>query len=84
VSKFDRPEPRCSLHFGVVTKRVPFIVAQLGRNLDRFMLHIYAALAEKERAMISERTRPSSAACGAWDVISLTDKKSVLRHLHEQ
>jgi hypothetical protein len=26
---------------------VPFIAAQLGRNVDPFMLHIYAALAEK-------------------------------------
>jgi DNA invertase Pin-like site-specific DNA recombinase len=37
--------------------RVPFIVAQLGGNVDPFMLHIYAALAEKERTLISERTR---------------------------
>jgi len=44
-----------------MTKRVPFIVAQLGRNVDPFMLHIYAALAEKERAMISERTRDALA-----------------------
>ena len=43
------PQPRC------------FIVAQLGRNVDPFMLHIYAALAEKERAMISERTRDALA-----------------------
>ena len=40
-----------------MSKRVPFIVTQLGRNVDPFMLHIYAALAEKERAMISERTK---------------------------
>jgi DNA invertase Pin-like site-specific DNA recombinase len=37
--------------------RVPFIVAELGADTDPFMLHIYAALAEKERLMISERTR---------------------------
>jgi len=40
-----------------MTQRVPFIVATLGRNVDPFMLHIYAALAEKERALISERTK---------------------------
>ena len=40
-----------------MTKRVPFIVAALGKNVDPFMLHVYAALAEKERALISERTR---------------------------
>jgi DNA invertase Pin-like site-specific DNA recombinase len=36
---------------------VPFIVAEFGVDTDPFMLHIYAALAEKERRMISERTR---------------------------
>ena len=40
-----------------MSKRVQFIVTQLGGNVDPFMLHIYAALAEKERAMISERTK---------------------------
>jgi hypothetical protein len=27
---------------------VPFIVAELGRDADPFMLHLYAALAEKD------------------------------------
>ena len=36
---------------------MPFIVAELGRDADPFMLHLYAALAEKERRFISERTR---------------------------
>ena len=31
-------------------QKVPFIVAELGPDVDPFMLHIYAALAEKERA----------------------------------
>jgi DNA invertase Pin-like site-specific DNA recombinase len=59
VSKLDRLS-RDVLSV-LMTKRVPFIVAQLGRNVDPFMLHIYAALAEKERAMISERTRDALA-----------------------
>jgi DNA invertase Pin-like site-specific DNA recombinase len=37
--------------------RVPFIVAELGADTDPFMLHLYAALAEKERALISRRTK---------------------------
>ena len=45
----------------LMTKRVPFIVAALGKNIDPFMLHVYAALAEKERSMISERTRDALA-----------------------
>jgi hypothetical protein len=32
-----------------MAQRVPFIVAELGRDADRFMPHLYAALAEKER-----------------------------------
>ena len=38
-----------------MAQRVPFMVAELGRDADPFMLHLYAALAEKERRLISER-----------------------------
>ena len=31
-------------------------VAELGADADPFMLHLYAALAEKERRQIAERT----------------------------
>ncbi|HEV7254693.1 MAG TPA: recombinase family protein [Mesorhizobium sp.] len=41
--------------------RVPFVVAELGADADPFMLHLYAALAEKERRLISERTRAALA-----------------------
>jgi len=40
-----------------MAEKVPFIVAELGSDVDPFMLHIYAAVAEKERRPISERTR---------------------------
>lgn len=45
-----------------VTHKTPFIVAELGADADPFMLHLYAALAEKERAMISRRTKDALAA----------------------
>jgi DNA invertase Pin-like site-specific DNA recombinase len=35
---------------------------RLGADTDPFMLHIYAALAEKERRLISERTKAGLAA----------------------
>ena len=41
--------------------RLPFIVAELGADADPFMLHLYAALAEKERRLIPERTRSALA-----------------------
>jgi DNA invertase Pin-like site-specific DNA recombinase len=62
VSKLDRLSRDVHFISGLMTKRVPFIVAALGKNVDPFMLHIYAALAEKERALISERTRVALAA----------------------
>src|SRR6187401_2550163 len=46
---------------GLMTQRVSFIVAGRGRDADPFMLHLYAALAEKERRLISERTRAALA-----------------------
>jgi DNA invertase Pin-like site-specific DNA recombinase len=52
------------VHFisGLMAARVPFVVAELGPNVDPFMLHIYASLAEKERSLISQRTREALAA----------------------
>jgi DNA invertase Pin-like site-specific DNA recombinase len=41
---------------------VPFVVAELGADVDPFILHLFAALAEKERAMISHRTKAALAA----------------------
>ena len=61
VSKLDRLSRDVHFISGLMTKRVPFIVAALGKNVDAFMLHVYAALAEKERSMISERTRDALA-----------------------
>ena len=46
---------------GLMAQRVPFIVADLGRDADPFMLHLYAALAEKERRLIAERTKAALA-----------------------
>jgi DNA invertase Pin-like site-specific DNA recombinase len=47
---------------GLMAQRVPFIVAELGRDADPFMLHLYAALAEKERRLIAERIKAALAA----------------------
>jgi DNA invertase Pin-like site-specific DNA recombinase len=47
------------VHFisGLMVHKTPFIVAELGPDVDPFMLHIYAALNEKVRRDIGERTK---------------------------
>lgn len=57
VAKLDRLSRDVAFIAGLMAQRVPFIVAELGANADPFMLHIYAALAEQERRMISTRTK---------------------------
>jgi hypothetical protein len=56
-----------------MANRVPFIVAELGPDVDPFMLHVYAALAKKERSLISQRTREALQAAkgGAWHPTSV-------------
>src|SRR5262249_10660031 len=55
------------VHFisGLMANRGPFIVAELGSNVHPFMLHTSASVAEKERGMISERTKAALAAAKA-------------------
>jgi len=62
VSKLDRLSRDVAFVAGLMAQRVPFIVAELGRDADPFMLHLYAALAEKERRLTSERTKAALAA----------------------
>src|SRR3978361_1634562 len=62
VSKLDRLSRDVAFVSGLMAQRVPFIVAELGRDADPFMLHLYAALAEKERRLIAERTKAALAA----------------------
>jgi DNA invertase Pin-like site-specific DNA recombinase len=62
VAKLDRLSRDVAFVAGLMAQRVPFIVAELGADADPFMLHLYAALAEKERRLIAERTRLALAA----------------------
>jgi len=61
VAKLDRLSRDVAFISGLMVQRVPFIVAELGADADPFMLYLYAALAEKERRLISERTRATLA-----------------------
>lgn len=68
VAKLDRLSRDVAFVAGLMAQRVPFIVAELGADADPFMLHLYAALAEKERAVISARTKQALAAAKARGV----------------
>ena len=56
VAKLDRLSRDVAFIASLMSQRVPFIVTSLGRDVDPFILHIYAALVEQERRMISQRT----------------------------
>jgi DNA invertase Pin-like site-specific DNA recombinase len=68
VAKLDRLSRDVHFISGLMARRVPFIVAELGNDVDPFMLHIYAALAQKERALISARTKAALAQAKARGV----------------
>jgi DNA invertase Pin-like site-specific DNA recombinase len=57
VAKLDRLSRDVHFISGLMAERVQFIVTELGADVDPFILHLFAALAEKERAMIATRTR---------------------------
>lgn len=69
VAKLDRLSRDVAFIAGLMAQRVPFVVAELGEDVDPFVLHMYAALAEKERAMISARTKAALAAKKAQGVL---------------
>lgn len=65
VAKLDRLSRDVHFISGLMAHRVPFLVAELGPDVDPFVLHLYAALAEKERALISQRTKAALKAAKA-------------------
>jgi DNA invertase Pin-like site-specific DNA recombinase len=65
VAKLDRLSRDVHFISGLMAQKVPFVVAELGADVDPFMLHLYAALAEQERRVISRRTKDALAAAKA-------------------
>ena len=57
VSKLDRLSRDVFFISGLMAERVPFVTVELGMGVDPFTVHIFAALAQKERSLISERTK---------------------------
>jgi len=69
VAKLDRLSRDVHFISGLMAHKVPFLVAELGPDVDPFVLHLFAALAEKDRALISTRTRQALTAAKARGVI---------------
>jgi DNA invertase Pin-like site-specific DNA recombinase len=68
VAKPDRLSRDVYFISGLMAHKAPFLVADLGPDVEPFLLHLYAALAEKERALISQRTKAALAAAKARGV----------------
>jgi DNA invertase Pin-like site-specific DNA recombinase len=68
VAKLDRLSRDVAFISTLMAQRVELIVADLGRQSDQFVLHIWAALAQKERELISTRTKAALAAAKARGV----------------
>ena len=79
VAKLDRLSRDVHFISGLMSHKVPFLVAELGPDVDPFVLHLFAALAEKERALISTRTRQALAAAKARGVTLGNPKLHVAR-----
>jgi DNA invertase Pin-like site-specific DNA recombinase len=82
VAKLDRLSRDVAFIAGLMAQKVPFVVAELGADADPFMLHLYAALAEKERNLISVRTRDAlraarerGVALGGWRGGTVVDQR---------
>ena len=69
VAKLDRLSRDVNFISGLMTHKVPFITVELGADTDPFLLHLFAALAERERRVIGERTRVALQAAKARGVV---------------
>lgn len=69
VAKLDRLSRDVAFISGLMARGVPFIVAELGIDTDPFVLHLFAALSEKERKLIGSRTKDALAAKKAQGVV---------------
>lgn len=68
VSKLDRLSRDVAFISSLMSKGIPFVVAELGVDTDPFILHLFAALSEKERKLIGSRTKAALAALKATGV----------------
>ena len=83
VAKLDRVSRKVSFIATLMESSISLKVAEMP-NSDTFQLHIYAALAEQERQMISQRTKAALAVKKAQGVIlGRGDKEKVAQEAKE-
>jgi hypothetical protein len=70
VAKLVRLSGDVAFVAGLMAQRVPFIVAELGRDADPFMLHLYAALAEKSAPHIGADEGRTGGEESTWAALS--------------
>lgn len=61
VAKLDRLSRNSHFISGLMERKVPFYCANLGLDVEPFMIRIFAAVAEKELDQVSERTKAAMA-----------------------
>ena len=81
VAKLDRLSRDVHAISGLMKRDVKFWVAELGVDVDQFTLHLYAALAEKERKLIGQRTSAAlqSKIAAGWKA----GNPDLQKHLHK-
>lgn len=79
VAKLDRLSRSVVLIINLMAHQVNFIVDELSADTDPLMLHLYAALDEKERRLIGERTTAAlqRKMAGGWKA----ENPDLVRHL---
>ena len=82
IAKLDRFSRRVSFIAGIMEQGIGLVVAEMPHASD-FQLHIFAALAQEERRLISERTRAALAEAKKRGV-SLGKNALVLKERHRQ
>lgn len=76
LAKLDRLARNVHFVSGLMETGVDFAVADMP-NADRFQLHLYAALAEKEGEVISQRTKDALAAAKAKGTVLGSNGKAL-------
>ena len=78
IAKLDRLARNVHFISGLLEANVRFVAVDMP-NADRFMLHVYAAMAEEEARRISERTKQALQAAKARGVVLGKNGKELAR-----